>query len=350
MLFRSVEKALRFMNGHRLINGYGPTENTTFTCCHLIKSSGTRSVPIGRPLANTQVYVLDRDYQPVPVGVPGELYVGGDGLARGYLNRPEQTAEQFIPHLFSPTPGERLYRTGDLVRYLPGGELEFIRRVDQQVKIRGFRIEPGEIESVLARHPGVAECVVNAVVNEEAEKFLAAYVVAAEGQRLESAELRTYLREKLPEYMVPASFVMMDALPLTANGKVNRQALPAPGKTAELKGASFVGPRTATEKTLTEIWSRTLHLDRIGVADNFFELGGNSLTATRVMSRVRTLLKVELPLRALFESPTVGEFAKLVEKAEKSDNHQNVPALLPVSRRLNRVMTDSLDPSATSKS
>ena len=342
-----VEKALRFMNGHRLINGYGPTENTTFTCCHLIRSNGTRSVPIGRPLANTQVYVLDRNYQPVPVGVPGELYVGGDGLVRGYLNRPEQTAEKFIPHMFSQTPGERLYRTGDLVRYLPSGELEFIRRVDQQVKIRGFRIEPGEIEAVLAQHPGVAECVVNAVVNEEAEKFLAAYVVAAEGQQLETAELRTYVRAKLPEYMVPASFVIMDALPLTANGKVNRHALPAPGNTSMLKDASFVGPRTPTEKTLTEIWTQTLHLDRIGVADNFFELGGNSLTATRVMSRVRTLLKVELPLRAIFESPTVGEFAQLVEKAEKSDNHQNVPPILPVSRRSNRVVTD---PSATSKS
>jgi acyl carrier protein len=319
-----------------LINGYGPTESTTFTCCHLIKSSGARSIPIGRPLANTQIYVLDRNYQPAPVGVPGELYVGGDGLARGYLNEPEQTAEKFIPHLFSTTPGERLYRTGDLVRYLPSGELEFIRRVDQQVKIRGFRIEPGEIESVLARHPGVAECAVTAGVNNGAEKLLVAYVVAAEGHRLESGELRTYLREKLPDYMVPASFVIMDALPLTVNGKVDRQALPAAGNGAMPKGDRFVGPRTATEKTLTEIWARTLHIDRIGVADNFFELGGNSLTATRVMSRVRTLLNVELPLRALFESPTVEEFAKLVEKAEKSDNHQNVPAILPVSRRMNR--------------
>ena len=345
-----VEKALQFMNGKRLINGYGPTENTTFTCCHQIKRSDTRSIPIGRPLANTQVYVLDRNYQPVPVGVVGELYVGGDGLARGYMRRPELTAEKFIPHLFSEKPGGRLYSTGDLVRYLPSGELEFIRRVDQQVKIRGFRLELGEIEAVLAQHRAVAECVVTATVDKAGEKFLAAYVVATGGEQLEAAELRSYLRAKLPEYMVPSSFVFLEALPLTANGKVNRQALPAAGHASAQEGERFVGPRTVTEKALSEIWARALHLEQVGVTENFFELGGNSLTATRVMSRVRARLNVELPLRALFESPTIAEFAQVIEKAEKSNNYQNVPAILPVSRTLSRVVTDPLDAPVIPKS
>jgi amino acid adenylation domain-containing protein len=310
-----VEKALRFMNGNRLINGYGPTENTTFTCCHLIKSSGNRSIPIGRPLANTQVYVLDRNYQPVPVGVPGELYVGGDGLARGYLNRPELTAERFIPDLFSSKPGARLYRTGDLVRYLASGELEFIRRVDQQVKIRGFRIEPAEIEYALGQHPGVAECVVTTAPAEPGEKFLAAYVVAAAGRKPETSELRSFLQEKLPEYMIPGAFVFLDAMPLTPNGKVDQQALPALDK-ASLPIEQFVEPRTATEKTLCYIWAKALRLERVGIFDNFFDLGGNSLTATRLISRVRSVLNVDLPLRALFESPTIAEFAQLVKKAE----------------------------------
>ncbi|HWF90446.1 MAG TPA: amino acid adenylation domain-containing protein [Pyrinomonadaceae bacterium] len=310
-----VEKALRFMNGNSLINGYGPTENTTFTCCHLIKSSTNRSIPIGRPLANTQVYVLDENYQPVPIGVPGELYVGGDGLARGYLNRPGQTAERFIPNVFSSEPGARLYRTGDVVRYLPGGELEFIHRVDQQVKIRGFRIEPGEVEHVLARHPSVAGCAVNTLPDHAGDKFLAAYVVVAKDQKLEASDLRAFLRTKVPEYMMPAAFAFIDALPLTDNGKIDRRALPALDRATLSQSGKYVGPRTATERVLTEIWTRALHLERICVFDNFFEVGGNSLTATRVMSRVCSMLNVQLPLRALFESPTIADFAKVVEKS-----------------------------------
>jgi aspartate racemase len=308
-----VEKALRFMNGNRLINGYGPTENTTFTCCHLIKSAADHSIPIGRPLANTQVYVLDENYQPVPIGVPGELYVGGDGLARGYLNRPGHTADKFIPNPFSSTPGTRLYRTGDVVRYLPSGELEFIHRVDQQVKIRGFRIEPGEVEHVLEQHARVMECAVNTSTDHTGDKFLAAYVVAGD-QKLDPADLRTYLRAKLPEYMLPAAFVFLDALPLTDNGKVDRRALPDVDRAALAKNDKYVGPRTATERVLTEIWTRALHLERVGVFDNFFDVGGNSLTATRVMSRVCSMLNVDLPLRALFESPTIADFAQVVEK------------------------------------
>ena len=317
-----VEKALRFMNGNRLINGYGPTENTTFTCCHLIKSSANRSIPIGHPLANTQVYVLDENYRPVPIGIPGELYVGGDGLARGYLNRPDQTAEKFIPNVFSSEPGARLYRTGDVVRFLPGGELEFIHRVDQQVKIRGFRIEPAEIEHVLGQHPGVTACAVNAVLDHGGEKSLAAYVVAAKDLKLEASELRSFLRAKLPEYMMPAAFVFIDELPLTDNGKIDRRALPALDRAALSPSKQYVAPRNATERALTEIWTRALHLERICVFDNFFEVGGNSLIATRVMSRVCSMLNVQLPLRALFESPTIAEFAQVVEKS--ADGHSFV--------------------------
>lgn len=332
-----VERALRFMNGNRLINGYGPTENTTFTCCHLIKSSGSRSIPIGRPLANTQVYVLDRNYQPVPVGVSGELYVGGDGLARGYLNSPEKTAEKFIPNVFSSKPGTRLYRTGDLVRYLPNGDLEFIGRIDQQVKIRGFRIEPAEIEYILGQHPGVADCVVTATPDEAGEKFLTAYVVPATGVKMEASELRSFLHEKLPEYMMPSAFISLEALPLTDNGKVDYQALPVRDNASLPEIEKFVEPRTATEKALSYIWARALHLERVGVFDNFFELGGNSLKATQVMSRVRSVLNVGLPLRALFESPTIAEFAQVLRKAENNSGESygwpTVMKIQPLGKR-----------------
>jgi thioesterase domain-containing protein len=303
------------MNGNRLINGYGPTENTTFTCCHQVKSGGNRSIPIGRPLANTQVYVLDANYQPVPIGARGELYVGGDGLARGYLNRPDQTAEKFIPNKFSRSPGARLYRTGDVVRYLPNGELEFIGRVDQQLKLRGFRIEPAEIEFVMAQHPSVSETAVITVLDHGGDKLLAAYVVMTKGAKVDAADLRSFLRNKIPEYMIPATFVFMDALPLTNNGKVDRRALPPINMATLTNAEQFVAPRNSTERALSEIWVRALHLERVGVFDNFFEVGGNSLTATRVMSRVCSMLNVELPLRALFESPTIAEFAEVVQRA-----------------------------------
>jgi len=330
-----VQKALQFMNGNRLINGYGPTENTTFTCCHHIKSGTHRSIPIGRPLANTQVYVLDGNYQPVPVGVRGELYVGGDGLARGYLNRPDQTAEKFIPNEFSSTPGARLYRTGDVVRYLSNGELEFIGRADQQLKLRGFRIEPAEIEFGLAQHTSVSETAVNAVLDHDGDKLLAAYVVVKKGAKVDAAELRSFLRNKLPEYMIPAAFVFMDALPLTNNGKVNRRALPPVDKATLTNSEQFVAPRNSTERALSEIWTRALHLQRVGVFDNFFEVGGNSLTATRVMSRVCSMLNVELPLRALFESPTIAEFAEVVQRTAIGESFvwPTVMKIQPLGRR-----------------
>jgi amino acid adenylation domain-containing protein len=313
--------------GGTLINGYGPTENTTFTCCHPMRA-GTqldRTVPIGRPVAQTQVYVLDADLQPVPVGVTGELYAGGDGLARAYVNRPELTAERFIPHPFSAEPGQRLYRTGDLARYRPDGTLEFLGRRDGQVKVRGFRIELGEVEAALTRHEGVGECVVVARA-EEGDKHLVGYVVAAAGAHAPSdGALRVHLKELLPDYMIPTSFVCLDALPLTPNGKVDRNALPAPDQTRPASGAEFVAPRTPVEELLAALWCQVLRVERVGIEDNFFEAGGHSLLATQLMARVSAAFRVELPLRTLFESPTVAGLAMEVEVALRSGQNSPPP-------------------------
>ena len=338
-----VEKALEVLGGNRLINGYGPTENTTFTCCHPVTASGGQSpsVPIGRPIANTQVYVLDSKQQLVPVGVPGELYAGGHGLARGYLNRPDLTAEKFVPNPFGSQPGARLYKTGDVVRYLPDGNIEFLGRRDQQLKIRGFRIEPGEVEAALARHTAVREAVVTACKDEADDEYLVAYVVAEAEAVVEHGALRDFLREKLPEYMVPSAFVMMDTLPLTANGKLDRQALPAPNRSQPDGGGIFIGPRTLSENLIAEIWSAVLNLERVGVHDNFFALGGHSLKATRVVSRVREVFRVELPVRALFDSPTVACLSEIIERSRKITATNDVPAIVPVPRRSNHVKIDS---------
>jgi amino acid adenylation domain-containing protein len=301
-----------------LINGYGPTENTTFSCCYPMTAPeqvGT-TVPIGRPIANTTVYVLDRHMRPVPVGVPGELYVGGDGLARGYHRRPALTAERFVPHPFAPNshPGARLYRTGDLARYRPTGDLEFLGRLDTQVKVRGFRIEPGEIETALGQHPAVQAGVVVPHGERAGEKRLVAYVVPAPGAAREDLgdRLRDHLSAHLPAYMVPAAVVLLDALPLTPNGKVDRRALPAPdwGRTAR---DAAVAPRTPTEQALAQIWAEVLDVAAVGVHDDFFELGGHSLLATRVASRIYQAFEVRVPLRRLFEAPTVAELAPVVE-------------------------------------
>src|SRR3989440_271733 len=249
--------------GTELINGYGQTESTTFTCCHPIErelSPSTRSIPIGQPISNTQVYLLDAHLQPVPLGVAGELYIGGDGLARGYLKRPELTAERFVPHPCSQRPGARLYKTGDLARYLPDGSLEFVGRLDHQVKLRGYRIELGEIEQALLHHPAVSECVVVVRQSQAGSKQLVAYVVAAQDQEaVEQAELRSFLGERLPEYMVPSHLMALEALPLTANGKVDRRALPAPEPLADTR-EPYAAPRTSIEQSLMEIWSQVLRL------------------------------------------------------------------------------------------
>jgi aspartate racemase len=326
--FPHVRKALQELRECRLINGYGPTEGTTFTCCYPMTGSGqvAAPVPIGRSIANTVVYILDHHLNPVPIGVCGELCIGGDGLARGYFNHPELTAESFIPHPFSDKPGARLYRTGDLARYLPDGNIEFIGRLDYQVKIRGFRIELGEIAAVLGQHPAVQETVVMAREDVHGDKSLVAYVVPREEQPPTVNELRGFLKSKLPEYMVPSTFVFLDALPLTSHGKVDRQALPADTGTRPDLEKVFVAPRNPAEKALSGIWAQVLGLEQVGIYDNFFELGGHSLLATQVISRLCDAFQVEFPLRRLFEAPTVAELAQLIEQIrwttrERQDIH-----------------------------
>jgi amino acid adenylation domain-containing protein len=298
---------------------YGPSEDTTYSIFALRTKAGPQTV--GRPISNTEVFILDRQRQSVPIGVCGGLYIGGVGLARGYLNRPELTAEKFIPNPFSDEPGARLYRTGDLARYLPDGKIEFLGRIDHQVKIRGYRIELGEIEAVLSQQPAVLEAVVVAQ-NNALDKRLVAYVVHRPGADISANELRGFLKQKLPDYMIPSAFVVLDALPLTPNGKADRKALPAPDHSPRKMEESYQAPRTPAEEMLVEIWTEILKLERIGIHDNFFDLGGHSLLATQVISRVRTAFQTEVALRTLFEMPTIAEFANAIvtERAATLDD------------------------------
>jgi aspartate racemase len=309
----SVSHAARVVEelpGCRLINGYGPTEGTTFTCCHPVTAESVRrrSVPIGRPIANTRTYVLDRDRRPVPIGVAGELWIAGDGVAQGYFRRPDLTADRFVEHQFEDGPAERLYRSGDIVRYLPDGTIEFLGRADGQVKLRGFRIELGEIEATLARHPSVRNVVV-VVHGAGNEKRLVAYVVL--DRTLAPAELRAFAGERLPGYMVPAVFVAVAELPLTANGKVDRRRLPAP-PLPELESAPRVAPRDELERQLVQIWEECLGIQAIGIHDDFFDLGGHSLLAIRLFARLEETLHQKLPLAMLFQAPTVAQLAVLI--------------------------------------
>jgi amino acid adenylation domain-containing protein len=310
-----VRKALALLPATEIINGYGPTESTTFTCCYRIPrelDDGLSSIPIGRPIGNTQVYILDPYLNPVPIGVTGDLHIGGDGLARGYFNRPELTAEKFIGNPFSNDGAARLYKTGDRARYLPDGNIEFIGRMDNQVKIRGFRIELGEIEAVLNQHPKVRDAVV--IVREDCpgDKRLVAYLVGDENQELQADELKRFLKTRLPDYMVPSAWVKLASLPHTPNGKINRAALPAPeaGQLEAIEG--FTAPRTQVEKMLAKIWAEVLKREGVGIRDNFFDLGGHSLLATQVISRLRNALNLEIPLRTLFESPTIEQMAAAI--------------------------------------
>ncbi|MDX6271984.1 MAG: hypothetical protein QOD28_3207, partial [Acidobacteriota bacterium] len=332
-----VERVLRELPEVCLINGYGPTENTTFTCCHRMRgerdaATAGASVPLGRPVSNTRVYVLDGEMRPVALGVYGELYTGGDGLARGYANSPGLTAEKFVPDPFGASAGGRLYKTGDIVRRLADGQIEFQGRRDGQVKLRGFRVEPGEVEALLGEHEAIGECAV--VVRETAHggKQLVAYVTPRGGElsrvdelpdadeQLSVDELRRYARERLPEYMTPAAFVVLAHLPLTPNGKIDRAALPDP---AQPHGAemAYIAPRTVAEETLAGIWSELLGVGRVGIRDNFFDLGGHSLLATQLASRARAAFAVDLPLRAIFEHPTLEDLAALINvQAERTDD------------------------------
>ncbi len=299
----------------RLLHVYGPTETTTFATWYEVTSVEEQAhlVPIGRPLTNVQIYLLDEHLRPVPAGVPGGLYVGGSGLARGYLDRPAPTAERFIPDPFSSEPGARLYQTGDLARFLSDGSVEFLGRSDQQVKIRGFRVEPGEVEAVLSAHTHVAQAAVVAREDGPGERRLVAYFVAKDGQTCGAGELRRHLAARLPVYMVPSAFVQLDALPLNANGKVDRRALPPPDEGRPELETKFVAPRSAVERRLAGFYAEVLGLQAVGVEDDFFELGGHSLHATQVISRVRDCFKVELPLSQFFVTGTLADLARRVE-------------------------------------
>jgi acyl-CoA synthetase (AMP-forming)/AMP-acid ligase II/acyl carrier protein len=314
--------------GSELWNLYGPTEATIWSTIYQIGANKIEATTkeafcsIGRPIANTQIYILDKHLQSVPIGVPGELYIGGDGLARGYLNRHELTQEKFIPNPFDnsnfTSHKSKLYKTGDLARYLPNGNIEFLGRIDHQVKIRGFRIELGEIEALLRTYSQIKEAVVVARENQSGDKRLVAYIVPDSDTSIDTIALRGFLQQKLPDYMVPAAFVILEALPLTPNGKIDRKALPAPDISRSEVG--FVPPRNPTEEGLAAIYADVLGLENVGIHDNFFELGGHSLLATRVISRLREAFQMELPLRSLFEKPTVALLSDRIETPRLS-NH-----------------------------
>ncbi|HYO14087.1 MAG TPA: amino acid adenylation domain-containing protein [Thermoanaerobaculia bacterium] len=321
------------------VNAYGPTEASDDVTQLLLTGpppAGTSSLPIGRPLANFSCYVVDRDFQPVPVGVPGELCIAGIGVGNGYWRKPEKTAAAFAPNPFAESPGEVLYRTGDLSRWLADGNLEFLGRIDHQVKIRGFRIELGEIEAALREHPAVHDAV--AVVRDDgAGKALVAYVAAGEELEIEGGALRDLLQERLPGHMVPAACVVLAALPRTPNGKVNRRALPAPERSGAAGSGPYTPPRTATEQKLARIWAEVFRLDRVDVHADFFDLGGHSLLASRVLARVQTAFEIEIPLRRIFEHSTISSFARIVEEAQRGTSSPQKPGIRRVERQARRV-------------
>jgi amino acid adenylation domain-containing protein/FkbM family methyltransferase len=342
-----VEQVRQLVPECEVINHYGPTETTVGVLTYALEQSreAIRSTrpPIGRPLANTQAYILDERMEPVPVGVTGELYIGGAGLARGYLDRAAQTAEQFIPHPYSDRGGERLYRTGDLARYLSDGKVEYLGRMDHQVKVRGYRVELEEVEAVLNHHQDISAAVVLAHEGNDGDQRLVAYVSRSGQESLQTDELRQYLRKKLPEYMIPQTFMYLVDLPRTAQGKINRQALPVPDSNPpELKGA-YRAPITPTEERLVVIWGSLLRVERIGVDDNFFDLGGHSLLAMQVISRMRELFRLELPLRKLFERPSIARLAQLIDDEKDAEPKVTGAGIIAASREAHRAKLSSLD-------
>lgn len=306
---------------------YGPTEDTTYSTFTL---RNTERATIGRPISNSQAYILDRHQQLVPIGVAGELHLGGAGLARGYLNRTELTAERFIPNPFSKDQSARLYKTGDLARYLPSGEIEYLGRMDNQVKIRGFRIELGEIEAAISEYPAVRETVVLAIEDRPDEKRLVAYIVEKQTPIARISELRSYLEHKLPAYMVPTAFVVLEKLPLTPNGKLDRKALPLPDWNGLLAHASFIAPRDEIETELAQIWESVLGHGPIGVRKNFFELGGNSLLAARMFSETNRVFNQNIPLAILFQGGTIEHLASLIRDNEKDELNAEWSSLVTI--------------------
>jgi acyl carrier protein len=305
---------------------YGPTETTVWSTCHRL-AARDGPVLIGHPIANTQVYVLSRTRQPVPVGVPGEIYIGGLGVARGYLGRDELTGERFLPDPFRAAPGARMYRTGDVGRYLTDGNLEFRSRADNQVKVRGFRIELGEVETALAAHAAVKQAVAAVVQAGPGDARLVAYVLAEDSAELPAAALREHLRRTLPHYMIPQHFVAVERFPLTPNGKVDRAQLPASGMIERAIEEAYVPPRTAAEQAVAEVWADVMAVPRVSADANFFELGGHSVLAVRVVSRLRRELGVPLTLRHVFLAPTVAALAREIEGLQpaSSDGPPGVP-------------------------
>jgi acyl-coenzyme A synthetase/AMP-(fatty) acid ligase/acyl carrier protein len=293
-----------------IVNHYGPTETTIGKLLHVIDPGRAypNTIPIGRPFSNTRVYVLSANGQLCPLGVPGELFIAGDGVAAGYINNASLTNEKFIPDHFSNIPGATMYRTGDIVKYLPDGNILFIGRADNQVKIRGYRVEPGEIESVLQQAPGIVNGVVSVHEDSHANKRLVAYVT---GEGIDKESVMLYLRSKLPEYMVPPVLMQVPAIPLTPNGKIDRRKLPAPDIT--VTSSSYHAPRNAVESQLAEIWQELLGVERVGIHDNFFELGGNSLLVMRMDAYIKRLLQVSIPMQVLFQLSSINEMSKYLE-------------------------------------
>ncbi|QYX31921.1 non-ribosomal peptide synthetase [Sphaerospermopsis torques-reginae] len=339
-----VRRALALLPETKIINGYGPSECTVFTCCYPIPeklAENINSLPIGKPIGDRTVYILDTHLHRVPIGVAGELYIGGASVARGYLNQPKLTRERFISNPFME--GDTLYKTGDLVRSLPNGNIEFIGRIDTQVKLRGFRIELAEIEAVLNQHPDIQQVVVIAREDEPGKKLLVAYLVAQDNVATPSS-LRNFLKSKLPDYMIPAAFVFLDNLPLTPNGKINRRALPIPDHTQRNLEVNFVPPSTDTEQELAAIWTEVLNLKQVGIHDNFFELGGHSLLATQAISRLREVFSLDFPLRYLFENPTIAELAQKVteQQIEQAENDELARILAEVDQLSEEEVTQQL--------
>jgi acyl-coenzyme A synthetase/AMP-(fatty) acid ligase len=330
-----VERIEALGSSCEIFNHYGPTETTVGSLTLRLKDydwreSAARSIPIGRPIANTRIYLLDRYGEPVPVGVAGELYIAGAGVTEGYLGQMERTRERFVPNPFAVHGQQVMYRTGDLARYLPDGNVEFLGRADEQVKIRGFRIEPGEIEAVLGRHAGVKQAAVVALPDRAGDLRLVAYVVAKAGGTVLAGELEQHLHKALPAYMVPAAMVLLPKLPLNANGKLDRKALPEPEEAAQ-NARVFEAPVTETERKLAAIWAEVLKRPQVGRNDHFFEIGGHSLLATQVVSRVREALRIELAMRMLFDKPVLSALATSVD-ALIAVGEDEVEEIIPVSR------------------
>ncbi|MGJ5631992.1 amino acid adenylation domain-containing protein [Nostoc sp. CALU 1950] len=339
-----VRRALELLPRTQLIHAYGPSECTVFTCCYPIPkqlAENVHSIPIGKSIGDRTVYILDKDLHRVTIGVTGELYVGGASVARGYLNQPRLTSEKFICNPF--IEGDKLYKTGDLARRLPDGNIEFIGRIDTQVKIRGFRIELAEIEAILIQHSDIQQVLVMVREDEPGNKYLVAYLVTKDNQ-LTPSILQNFLKKKLPDYIIPATFVFLEAFPLTPNGKIDRRALPAPDTSQRNLEVDFVAPRTPTEQELATIWAEVLKVKQVGIHDNFFELGGHSLLATQVISRLREAFSLDFSLRYLFENPTIAELAQKVseQQIEQAENDALAQILREVDQLSEEEVTQQL--------